>query len=342
MGGIFDLDKKRLELCELEKKSSDSLIWSNPTFAKSVLQKQSQIKSDINSFEELHKELESLEEFYDLADEDMYSDLDEECNVLLGKVKLKHVECLFADDVDSCDCFLTIQSGVGGTDSNDWAGILLRMYTRWADLYKKYSVELIDEVKGEEVGIKSATIKISGRMCYGWTKTESGIHRLVRISPFNANAKRHTSFASILVSPIINDDIEVEIRDKDIRIDTYRASGAGGQHVNKTDSAVRITHIPTGIVVQCQNSRSQHRNKSEVLNVLRSRLYQLQIREREAKFTNTNKTDVGWGHQIRSYVMQPYQIVKDSRTGMQSGDIERVLDGDLDKFIIESLSINKQ
>lgn len=327
---------------ELERKSKDTSIWSDPSEAKIVLQKQSQIKSDIDSFEELYKEFVCLEEFYELSDQDMLADLEKDTYDLLNKVKLKHIECLFSNEVDSFDCFLTVQSGVGGTDSNDWASILLRMYTRWAELYKKYSVELIDEVKGEEVGLKSATIKISGRMSYGWAKTESGIHRLVRISPFNANAKRHTSFASILVSPIINDNIEIQIRDKDIRIDTYRASGAGGQHVNKTDSAVRVTHIPTGIVVQCQNNRSQHRNKAEVLNVLRSRLYQLQLKEREEKFSNSDKTDVGWGHQIRSYVMQPYQIVKDSRTGIQSGDITRILDGDLDKFIVEALSIGEK
>ncbi len=323
---------------DLETLSHNPQIWNDPQSATSLLKEQSKLKSEINSFDQLNERYNVCLELFQIADDSIMYDLNKDIESLYRDVQIKKTAFLFSRESDYFDCFLTIQSGAGGTESNDWAEMLLRMYTRWSEVYKGYKLELIDEVKGEEVGIKSAILKISGDMAYGWARTETGTHRLVRISPFNANAKRHTSFASVLVSPVVNDDVNIEINDKDIRIDTYRASGAGGQHVNKTDSAVRLTHIPTGIVVQCQSSRSQHRNRAEVFNMLRSRLYQVHVKEMQQKFESTEKSDIGWGHQIRSYVMQPYQIVKDNRTGFECGDINSVLNGDIDQFIIQALS----
>jgi peptide chain release factor 2 len=258
---------------------------------------------------------------------------------LQKEVKKQVTECLFSGEVDANDCFMEIHAGAGGTESQDWAAMLLRMYMRWAETHK-FPVEVIDENPGEEAGLKSATIKISGHNAYGWAKTESGVHRLVRISPFDSAARRHTSFASVWVYPMIDDTIEIEIDEKDLRIDTFRASGAGGQHINKTDSAIRITHIPTNIVVQCQNSRSQHRNRAEAYKMLRARLYELELqKQEEAKnAANASKTEIGWGHQIRSYVLHPYQMVKDARTGFETSNTAGVLDGELDGFINASLS----
>lgn len=251
----------------------------------------------------------------------------------------KQLETLLSGEADSNDCFLEVNAGAGGTEAQDWAEILLRMYMRWAEQHG-YKVELIEESPGEEAGIKSTTIKILGHNAYGWLKTETGVHRLVRISPFDSQARRHTSFSSVWVYPVIDDSIEVEIEDKDLRIDTYRASGAGGQHVNRTDSAVRITHLPTGIVTQCQNDRSQHKNKATAMNMLKARLYELELkkREEEAQAIEAEKTDIGWGHQIRSYVLQPYQMVKDLRTSVETSDSQGVLDGDLDPFIQAALA----
>ncbi len=249
------------------------------------------------------------------------------------------LESLLSGEADSNDCFLEIHAGAGGTESQDWAEILTRMYTRWAD-QRDFKVEWIEESAGEEAGLKSVTIKIAGLNAYGWLKTETGVHRLVRISPFDSQSRRHTSFASVWVYPLIDDTIEVDIEDKDLRVDTYRASGAGGQHVNKTDSAVRITHEPTGIVVQCQNDRSQHRNRAQAMDMLRARLYEreLKIREDAAQAEADAKTEIGWGHQIRSYVLQPYQMVKDLRTNVEIGNAQSVLDGGIDKFLEASLA----
>lgn len=246
---------------------------------------------------------------------------------------------MFSGEADSNDCFLEIHSGAGGTESQDWAEMLLRMYLRWAESHE-FKSEIISEQQGDEVGIKSVTVKLSGYNSYGWAKTESGVHRLVRISPFDSNAKRHTSFASVWVYPVVDDNLEIEIDDKDLRVDTFRASGAGGQHVNKTDSAIRITHLPTNIVVQCQNSRSQHRNRAEAMQMLKSRLYEaeLQRKEEEQTAANDSKTEIGWGHQIRSYVLHPYQMIKDLRTGFESGNTSAVLNGELDNFINATLS----
>lgn len=246
---------------------------------------------------------------------------------------------LLSGEADQNDAFLEIHSGAGGTEACDWAAILARMYLRWAEAHG-YKLELLEESPGEEAGLKSVTYKVSGLNAYGWLKTEVGVHRLVRISPFDSSARRHTSFASIWVYPVIDDDIEVEIEEKDLRIDTYRASGAGGQHVNRTDSAVRITHLPTNIVVQCQNDRSQHRNKATAMGMLKARLYEaeLQRREAESQAEHDAKTDIGWGHQIRSYVLQPYQMIKDLRTGVGTSNTQAVLDGDLDAFMAASLA----
>jgi peptide chain release factor 2 len=249
------------------------------------------------------------------------------------------MQSLFSGEADGNDCYIEIHAGAGGTESQDWASMLFRMYTRWAERHD-FRWELIEESLGEEAGLKSATILVKGENAFGWAKTESGVHRLVRISPFDSNARRHTSFASVWVYPVVDDDIEIDIADKDLRIDTYRASGAGGQHVNKTESAIRLTHLPTGIVVSCQNDRSQHKNRATAFAMLRSRLYEHELEKREAvtDALNATKTDIGWGHQIRSYVLQPYQLVKDLRTGAQSYSPQNVLDGELDDFMQASLA----
>src|SRR5581483_10487850 len=255
---------------------------------------------------------------------------------LAGRAEL---EALLSGEADGNDCFMEINSGAGGTESNDWANMLLRMYTRWAQAHDM-GVEFVEETAGEQAGIKSATIKITGTNAYGWLKTEAGIHRLVRISPFDSNARRHTSFASVWVYPVVDDKIEIEINPSDVRVDTYRSSGAGGQHVNKTDSAVRLTHLPTGIAVACQNERSQHQNREQAWKMLRARLYEVELQKREAAAAEVEagKADIGWGHQIRSYVLQPYQMVKDLRTGVETSDTTGVLDGDLDPFMAASLA----
>ena len=271
-------------------------------------------------------------------DQEVIESAESDLITLQSTAKIKKAECLFSGEADSNSCFIEIHAGAGGTESHDWAEMLYRMYSRWAE-QGGFKLTIADYMSGEEAGIKSATLKISGHNAYGWLKSESGVHRLVRISPFNAAGKRHTSFASIWIYPQIDNSIDIEIIDSELRIDTYRASGAGGQHVNTTDSAVRITHIPTGIVAQCQNGRSQHKNKEECLSMLKSRLYEaeLQKREQEANASNATKTDIGWGHQIRSYVLHPYQQVKDLRTGHTRSDATTVLNGDIQDFMLAML-----
>jgi peptide chain release factor 2 len=258
---------------------------------------------------------------------------------LKARARKQQLQSLLSGEADSNDCYLEVNAGAGGTEAQDWAEILLRMYSRWAES-RGYKIELIDESAGEEAGLKSASIMIKGMNAYGWLKTESGVHRLVRISPFDSQARRHTSFASVWVYPVVDDSIEVDIQDKDLRIDTYRASGAGGQHVNRTDSAVRITHLPTNIVVQCQNDRSQHKNKAQAMSMLKARLYEHELKKREeaAQAEQDAKSDIGWGHQIRSYVLQPYQMVKDLRTQVEKGNAQGVLDGDLDDYLEAALA----
>lgn len=258
---------------------------------------------------------------------------------LAGQAHQRRIAALLSGEADGNDAYLEVHAGAGGTESQDWAGMLLRMYTRWADS-KGYKTEIMEESDGEEAGIKSATVQIKGENAFGWLKTEAGVHRLVRISPYDSNARRHTSFASVSIYPVVDDTIEVEINDKDLRIDTYRSSGAGGQHVNTTDSAIRITHIPTGIVVQCQNERSQHKNRATAMKMLQSRLYEAELRAREekAQAAAAMKADIAWGHQIRSYVLQPYQMVKDLRTGVESSQPDLVLNGGIDEFVAAALA----
>ncbi len=256
-------------------------------------------------------------------------------------VKKNEIKCFLSNEADSLNCYIEIHAGAGGTESQDWAEMLRRMYLKWS-AQKKFKSNLISEHKGDEAGIKSSTIKIEGEYSFGWLKKESGIHRLVRISPFDSGARRHTSFASIWVYPVVDENIKIEIMDKDLRIDTYRSSGAGGQHVNTTDSAVRITHLPTKIVVQCQNERSQHKNKETCMNMLRARLYDFEIKkkEKESKNYESSKSEIGWGHQIRSYILQPYRLVKDNRSNHESSNPDKVLDGEIDEFLEQSLYQN--
>jgi peptide chain release factor 2 len=307
------------------------------------MRERNKIEKALGDFKALDRSFRDSVEMIELASAEGDTGLVAESETALKQVAARAAELemqsLFSGEADGNDCYLEIHAGAGGTESQDWASMLFRMYTRWAERHG-FRVEFIEESPGEEAGIKSATILIKGENAFGWAKTESGVHRLVRISPFDSNARRHTSFASVWVFPVVDDTIEVDIADKDLRIDTYRASGAGGQHVNKTESAIRITHMPTGIVVSCQNDRSQHKNRATAFAMLRSRLYELELEKREAAANalNASKTDIGWGHQIRSYVLQPYQLVKDLRTGTQSYSPKDVLDGDLDAFMQASLA----
>jgi peptide chain release factor 2 len=301
------------------------------------------LEDRLQSLAKLERDLEDAVTLVELGEAENDSAAEEEGLGLLKAIQAegerRQMEALLSGEADANDTYVEIHSGAGGTESCDWARMLLRMYMRWAER-RGYSVELIEETAGEEAGVKSATIMVKGHNAHGWMKTESGVHRLVRISPFDSNARRHTSFASVWVYPVVDDRINIEVNESDCRIDTYRASGAGGQHVNKTESAVRITHIPTGIVVACQSERSQHKNRATAWNMLRARLYEQELEKREAKANAdaASKTDIGWGHQIRSYVLQPYQMVKDLRTGHVSGTPGDVLDGDLDPFMEASLA----
>ena len=276
----------------------------------------------------------------DMGDIDTMNEVFESLKDIAKEAHTNEIECMLSDEIDKASCFVEVHSGAGGTESDDWANMLLRIYIRWGEKHK-YKVLIMDQLQGEEAGIKSATLKIEGLNAYGWLKVESGIHRLVRLSPFNSAGKRHTSFASINVLPVISQNVEINIVESDLRIDTYRSSGAGGQHVNTTDSAVRITHIPTGIVAQCQNNRSQHKNRDECMSILKSKLYELEMEKRRDKATqeNNQKSDIGWGHQIRSYVLHPYKMVKDLRTGYKVTDTNAVLDGEIDIFIREMLAL---
>ena len=286
--------------------------------------------------------MKDLNDLYELAKDENNQIIQDEVfnNIkdLRALAKKNEISCFLSNEADSLDCYIEIHAGAGGTESQDWANMLRRMYLKWSDS-KKFKSNLISEHRGEEAGIKSSTIKIEGDYVFGWLKNESGIHRLVRISPFDSGARRHTSFASIWVYPVVDENLNIEILDKDLRIDTYRSSGAGGQHVNTTDSAVRITHIPSKIVVQCQNERSQHKNKETCLNMLRARLYDFELKkkEKEAQNLESSKSEIGWGHQIRSYVLQPYQLVKDNRTNFENTNPSKVLDGEIDSFLEQSL-----
>jgi len=307
------------------------------------MRERTRLADQIGRVKRLEQERADALEFAELADaegdEASLDDVSRQLALLKDLAARAELEALLSGEADANDCYMEINAGAGGTESNDWANMLLRMYTRWAQAHGM-SVEFVEETAGEQAGIKSATIKILGTNAYGWLKTEAGIHRLVRISPYDSNARRHTSFASVWVYPVVDDKIEIEINPADVRVDTYRSSGAGGQHVNKTDSAVRLTHIPTGIAVACQNERSQHQNREQAWKMLRARLYEVELQRREALAAEVeaNKADIGWGHQIRSYVLQPYQMVKDLRTGVETSDTAAVLDGALDPFMAASLA----
>ena len=339
----LDWDRALRRLDELNARVEDQSLWNDPKAAQDVMRERRRLDESITATRNIERELSDNVELIEMAEAEGDTEMETEGVAALAELAERSdrdkVTALLSGEADGNDTYVEINSGAGGTESQDWAGMLLRMYTRWAERHG-YKVDLIDYHSGEQAGIKSATLLVKGENAYGYAKTESGVHRLVRISPYDSAARRHTSFSSVWVYPVIDDDINVEYNESDLRIDTYRASGAGGQHINTTDSAVRITHIPTGIVVQCQNQRSQHKNKAEAYNQLRARLYEreLSIREEAANAENATKTDIGWGHQIRSYVLQPYQLVKDLRTGTTSTAPADVLDGALDPFMAAALS----
>ena len=317
-------------------------FWQDKSKSQKIIKEKKLFQDLIDSYNQSNNQLKDLDDLYELALEENNIDIQNEVSQSISNLRLltkkNEIKCFLSNEADPLDSYIEIHAGAGGTESQDWADMLRRMYLKWAE-NKKYKYQIVSEHKGDEAGIKSSTIKIEGDYVFGWLKKESGIHRLVRISPFDSGARRHTSFASVWVYPVVDENINIEILEKDLRIDTYRSSGAGGQHVNTTDSAVRITHIPSKIVVQCQNERSQHKNKETCMNMLKARLYDFEIkkREEESQITESSKSEIGWGHQIRSYVLQPYRLVKDNRTNFESTSPEKVLDGDLDEFLEQSL-----
>jgi peptide chain release factor 2 len=340
---FLNWDQALRRLDELNARVEDQSLWNDPKAAQEVMRERRRLDEAITATRSIEHERDGTVELIELAEAEGDADLADEGVRSLAELAVRaqgdKVKALLAGEADGNDSYIEINAGAGGTESQDWAEMLQRMYTRWAER-RGMKVELVDYHAGEQAGIKSATLLLKGENAYGYAKVESGVHRLVRISPYDSSARRHTSFSSVWVYPVIDDSIEVEVNDSELRIDTYRASGAGGQHINTTDSAVRITHLPTGIVVACQNQRSQHKNKAEAYNQLRARLYEHELRKREevANAENAAKTDIGWGHQIRSYVLQPYQLVKDLRTGATSTSPADVLDGDLDPFMAAALS----
>ncbi|HQX27566.1 MAG TPA: peptide chain release factor 2 [Alphaproteobacteria bacterium] len=337
----WDVALKRLE--ELISLSESPDLWNSPEKAQKIMREKNRLAAQIDSVRAIEQGVSDNAGLIEMAEEEGDESLINEAHTALEKIRedarQRQIESLLSGEADGNDAYLQVNAGAGGTEAQDWAQILLRMYTRWAG-QRGFGVSLLDESQGEEAGLKSATIKIEGDQAYGWLKTENGVHRLVRISPFDSNARRHTSFASISISPVIDDEVKIEIEEKDLRIDTYRAQGAGGQHVNKTESAVRITHIPTNTVAASQSGRSQHQNRAEAYEMLRAKLYALEIQKREDEKAKLQgeKTDIGWGHQIRSYVLQPYQMIKDLRTGVENTDAQAVLDGDIDEFLEASLA----
>ena len=340
---FLDWDRALRRLDELNARVEDQALWNDPKAAQDVMRERRRLDEAIAATRSIESELADNVELVEMAeaegDAEMEGQAIEALAELAKRADQDKIKALLAGEADANDTYVEINAGAGGTESQDWAGMLSRMYQRWGERHG-LKVELVDQHSGEQAGIKSATLLLKGENAYGYAKTESGVHRLVRISPYDSAARRHTSFASVWVYPVVDENIEVDYNESDLRIDTYRASGAGGQHINTTDSAVRITHIPTGIVVQCQNQRSQHKNKAEAYNQLRARLYERELAEREAvaNAENATKTDIGWGHQIRSYVLQPYQLVKDLRTGVTSTAPSDVLDGDLEAFMAAALS----
>ncbi len=340
-GGIFDYDVKASKLEEVNRALEDPAVWNNAERAQELGKEKRQLEDVVLTLQEIDAQSRDLKDLFELAeaedDDDTFEAVEADLVELQGAIEKLEFRRMFSNPMDPNNCFIEIQAGAGGTEAQDWAGMLERMYLRYGEK-KGFTVELMEETEGEVAGIKNCTIKFSGEYAYGYLRTETGIHRLVRKSPFDSNARRHTSFTSVFVYPEVDDSIEIEINPADLRIDTYRASGAGGQHINKTDSAVRITHEPTGIVVQCQNDRSQHKNKAEAMSMLKARLYEAELRKRqsEQQKLEDSKSDIGWGHQIRSYVLDQSRI-KDLRTNYEVGNTQAVLDGDLDDFIGASL-----
>ena len=347
LGGIFEKNDIKVKIQTFDKKITENNFWKDKLSAQKILKEKKFLENIFNNFSFVVNELENLEELLELASKEndsiVIKDCERKINLLLNQIKKIEVECFLSGENDHLDTYLEIHAGAGGTESQDWAQILRRMYSKWIEK-KNCKFEIINEHRGDEAGIKSSTLKITGSYMYGWLKSESGVHRLVRISPFDSGARRHTSFASVWVYPVVDESIKIDIKEKDIRVDTYRSSGAGGQHVNTTDSAVRITHLPTNIVVQCQNERSQHKNKETCFNMLKARLYRYEIQKKEEASENLtkSKTDIGWGHQIRSYVLQPYQLVKDLRNNLENTDPEGVLNGDIDRFLEAALYKTKE
>ena len=346
LGGIFEKNDTKVKIQAFDKKITESNFWKDKLSAQKILKEKKFLENIFDNFNSVVNELENLEELLELASKENDSVVLKDCwgklNLLHNQIKKAEVECFLSGENDHLDIYLEIHAGAGGTESQDWARMLRRMYSKWIEK-KKCKFEIISEHRGDEAGIKSSILKVTGPYMYGWLKSESGVHRLVRISPFDAGARRHTSFASVWVYPVVDDNIKIDIQEKDIRVDTYRSSGAGGQHVNTTDSAVRITHLPTKIVVQCQNERSQHKNKATCFNMLKARLYKHEIQKKENASENLakSKTDIGWGHQIRSYVLQPYQMVKDLRNNLENTDPESVLDGNINGFLEAALYQSK-
>ena len=342
-GGVFDWGVAEKRLAELNALSERPEFWNDPAKAQPMMRERNRIASAMDDIQMLEREAEDAVALWEMAEAEgdaaTLVEIETGIRASVKKAKDAELKALLSGQVDANDCYIEVNAGAGGTESQDWASMLRRMYVRYANAHDM-KVEEIDEHAGETAGIKSATMLIKGENAYGWLKSESGVHRLVRISPYDSNARRHTSFASVWVYPVIDDTIQVDIQEKDVRTDTYRASGSGGQHINKTDSAVRLTHAPTGIVVAVQAERSQHKNRAKAWDMLRARIYEMELKKREAaaQAEADSKTEIGWGRQIRSYVLQPYQMVKDLRTGVQTSDTQGVLDGDLDEFLAASLS----
>ncbi|MEW6454317.1 MAG: peptide chain release factor 2 [Pseudomonadota bacterium] len=339
----LDFDASQARLAELNKLAEAPDFWNDSVKAQRAMQERTALEDQLTAIGRIERDLDDQLMLIEMGeaekDQKVVADAEDALRKLKTELARRELEALLSGEADSNDAYLEVHAGAGGTESQDWAGMLYRMYLRWSEQHG-YKVELLEETEGEGAGIKSATIQVKGHNAYGWLKTEGGVHRLVRISPFDSNARRHTSFASIAVFPVVDDRIKIEINESDVRTDTMRSGGAGGQHVNKTESAVRLTHIPTGVAVVCQAERSQHKNRAQAWNMLRARLYDIELKKREAAAVAANdaKTDIGWGHQIRSYVLQPYQMVKDLRTGVTSPTPQDVLDGDLDQFMAATLA----